>query len=707
MTGATTAAVLTDRHTLVGTLPYMAPEQLAGQPADARTDLWALGCVLYEMLTGTRPFAGKTTASLMAAILEQPAPPLADRAPLTPPLVDHLVRRCLEKDPEHRWQSARDVALELDWARTGATATTGAEAPWQLTRRGLLVAAGGAVAGAAGGWAAGRAPTSPAAAKIAEPSAFQISPSPGSQFSSGLALSPDGRTVVVPVNGPSGRHLVLRRLDDLAFQELAGSDDADYPFFSADGRWIGFFAENRLWRIPVTGGSREAVVESNFRYGATWMPDGTVVFATASSPDLMALPPGGREPTVLVPASAFDNKSLRWPKVAANGRTLVFSVFGGSVEDSTLAAYRLDNESGVVLGAGTHPDPSIDGTLLYSRAGFIESATFDADAMTMSAVTRSGYTVRTNSGGMALLASASDGTVAWLESASASRQVLVRYALDGTRTVVAADPRPRGPGSVSVSPDGRFAAMETASGVLITDLQRGTTTVVVTGAFNSPSFSADSRRLYLNDRNGRIVVKTLFSDTPPTPAADTAPGPSNVVALRDGRLLLFEVAKNGTAYVGRIVTPGAAGAAPSFQVENVSNVPLAALAPDGAWFAYRTGSGTSAGIRARRVDDLASWRPVTDVLNGVAYVTGWSTKGIYYHVGRTMYLVPVTERDGRPEFAPPVRAFEMSSRAVDGPNIAGVRMVPDGQSFIVVESADDTPDQLVVMLNGVAALRRS
>ncbi len=531
VTGATTAAVLTDRHTLVGTLPYMAPEQVAGQPADARTDLWALGCVLYEMLTGTRPFAGKTTASLMAAILEQPAQPLADRAPLTPPLVDHLVRRCLEKDPEHRWQSARDVALELDWARTGATAMTGAEAPWQLTRRGLLVAAGGAVAGAAGGWAAGRARISPAAARITEPSAFRVSPSPDSQFSSGFALSPDGRTVVVPVNGPSGRRLVLRRLDDLAFQELAGSDDADYPFFSPDGRWIGFFAENRLWRIPVTGGSREAVVESNFRYGATWMPDGTLVFATASSPDLVALPPGGREPTVLVPASAFDNKSLRWPKVAANGRTLVFSVFGGSAEDSTLAAYRLDNKSGVILGAGTHPDPSIDGTLLYSRAGFIESATFDADAMTMSAVTRSGYTVRTNSGGMALLASAADGTVAWLESASASRQVLARYALDGTRTVVAADPRPRGPGSVSVSPDGRFAAMETASGVLITDLQRGTTTVVVTGAFNSPSFSADSRRLYLNDRSGRIVVKTLFSDAPPTPAADTAPGPSNVVAL--------------------------------------------------------------------------------------------------------------------------------------------------------------------------------
>jgi hypothetical protein len=136
-------------------------------------------------------------------------------------------------------------------------------------------------------------------------------------------------------------------------------------------------------------------------------------------------------------------------------------------------------------------------------------------------------------------------------------------------------------------------------------------------------------------------------------------------------------------------------------------VPLAALAPDGAWFAYRTGVGTVSGIRARRIDDLASWRPVTDVVNGVAYVTGWSTKGIYYHVGRTMYLVPVTERDGTPEFAPPQQAFEMSSRAIDGPSIAGVRMVPDGQSFIVVESADDTPDQLVVMLNGLQALRRS
>jgi eukaryotic-like serine/threonine-protein kinase len=706
---AAVTAVLTDRHTLVGTLPYMAPEQLAGQPADARTDLWALGCVLYEMLTGTRPFAGKTTASLMAAILDQPAPPLADRAPLTPPLVDHLVQRCLEKDPEHRWQSARDVALELDWARTGATATTGAEAPWQLTRRGLLVAAGGAVAGAAGGWTAGRAWTSPAAAKIAEPAAFRISPSPGSQFSTGLALSPDGRAVVVLVSSPGGRRLVLRRLDDLAFQELAGSDDAEYPFFSPDGRWIGFFASNRLWRIPVTGGSREAVVESNYRYGATWMPDGTLVFATASSSDLMALPPGGREPTVLVPASVFDNKSLRWPKLAANGRTLVFSVFGGSAEDSTLAAYRLDNKSGVILGDGTHPVPAVDDTLLYSRAGFIESATFDADALTLSAVTRSTYTARTFSGGMALLASAADGTVAWLESVSAGRQVLARYTLDGTRTVVAADPRPRGPGSVSVSPDGRFAAMGAAWGagmVLVTDLERGATAVVATGRFTSPSFSADSTRLYLNDRRGRIVVKTLFSDTPPTPVADTAPGLSNVVALRDGRLLLFEIAKGG-ATVGRIVTPGAAGVAPSFQVENVSNVPLAALSPDGRWFAYRTGIGTIGGIVSRRVDGLASWRPVADVSDGVAYVTGWSTKGIYYHVGRTMYVVPVTERDGTPEFGPAERVFEMSSLAIDGPSTAGVSMVPDGQSFIVVESADDTPDQLVVMLNGLQALRRA
>ena len=202
---------MTAKGTIVGTLHYMAPEQIEGREADARSDLWAFGCVLYEMLTGARPFDGKTTVSVAAAILEREPEPLRARQPTTPAGVEHVIARCLTKDPDERWQSARDVLGELQWIGQSTTAATTAAAPQSrfgsAVRAGLWLAVGALIASAVTAW--WRA-VPPDAAPVMQ---FDIAPEGGTQ--SMVTLSPDGRYVATLQDRPDGRaRISLRTLTE-------------------------------------------------------------------------------------------------------------------------------------------------------------------------------------------------------------------------------------------------------------------------------------------------------------------------------------------------------------------------------------------------------------------------------------------------------------------------------------------------------------
>ncbi len=557
VTGATTAAVLTDRHTLVGTLPYMAPEQLAGQPADARTDLWALGCVLYEMLTGSRPFAGKTTASLMAAILEQPAPPLADRAPLTPPLIDHLVRRCLEKDPEHRWQSARDVALELDWARGAASGDLLRAAPPALTsRRGLLLAAGGALAAGIGGWMFGRRAVDRADGAFDAPTILTLTPPAGMVFAGqGLALSPDGRALATIANLDGTRRLLIRRFDEAEFRELPNTIGAEYPVFSPDGEWLLFWAADRLSKVPVAGGPAQVVTTCTYRYGATWLP-GRIVFASNDSPDLLVVPDSGGTPASFVSAAAFNGQSLRWPRALRDGKTLVFTTFGGSLELTRLAAFDLDTGSGRVLGPGTHAVPVASGVVAYSKDGLLHTATVGADAATLGEPQATAHSLRSNPGGMASnrLPGPHGRLAPWRQPASTSCHGVRRA---GQRTVRSQAQRALGTWISPVSPDGRYFATAAFMGldeIIVTEIDSGSSTrVAVSGRPRTPAWSTDGRTLYFTDTStGTVLAQRLFSDARPVESRGWHRsvvfeiGP-NVVAL--GTTAAIRMRRDGESFV--------------------------------------------------------------------------------------------------------------------------------------------------------------
>src|SRR5947209_18665460 len=259
--GATVAPTqqkpLTQEGTILGTFQYMSPEQLEGTEADARSDIFALGAVLYEMLAGRRAFDGKTRTSVIAAIVSSQPTPISQLQPLTPPAVDHVVERCLAKDPADRWQSARDIAEELKWiGERGSQA--GLAAPVRMRRKSrerlawsiaavlALAVTGGSIA-----WLRRPAPRPLPVVRVD----LNLTP-PVSVYLQGrpLAISPDGKRIAyVDVDSQASR-ILLRGLDRLGATELAGGDNARSAFFSPDGEWIAFVANGQLKKVSVSGG---------------------------------------------------------------------------------------------------------------------------------------------------------------------------------------------------------------------------------------------------------------------------------------------------------------------------------------------------------------------------------------------------------------------------------------------------------------------
>jgi len=294
-TDATEQKPLTQEGTIVGTFQYMAPEQLESAEADARTDIFALGAVIYEMTTGRRAFDGKTKMSLIAAIMSSTPEPISTLQPVTPPALEHVVSRCLEKNPDDRWQSARDVAEELRWI--GALGSqAGATVPrlkrrsfgWLLPALLLLL---GLLAGAWGHrqYAVRHAPT---------PKPLRYVIEYGDMARSVPALSPDGRTVVYRKDGK----LYKRDLGRLEAQEIPNTEGGDVPFWSPDGTWLGFSTNDGTFKIRLDGSSRTQICAMGFSGvsgGAVWTTDGRILFDTGSSPIYEVSERGG-DPRVLV-----------------------------------------------------------------------------------------------------------------------------------------------------------------------------------------------------------------------------------------------------------------------------------------------------------------------------------------------------------------------------------------------------------------------
>lgn len=373
----TQSRTLTAEGTILGTLQYMAPEQVEGKDTDARTDIFAFGAVLYEMVTGKQAFEGSSQAGLMAAILERHSQPVSRLQPMTPPALDQLISRCLAKDPDNRWQTSRDLLLQLAWitqsVASDAGTALGVRVPAHPDKRRWLSFA--AV------WlflsTVALALIVVYLLKAREPAGvmqFAISPPENATFTNTFAVSPDGRHVAFVANQGGKNLLWIRSLDSLHARPLSGTEGASWPFWSPHGQFVAYFAAGRLKKVNVGGGLSQELCEARTTFGGTWSPQGVILFAETGG-GLRRVGETGGEPTSL--KQPYPTEVLHhWPHFLPDGRQFLYmSVSGISVGS-------LDSKPGKRLLPDLSPalyDPS--GYLLFVRSGTLMAQSFDANKL--------------------------------------------------------------------------------------------------------------------------------------------------------------------------------------------------------------------------------------------------------------------------------------------------------------------------------------
>jgi Tol biopolymer transport system component len=376
----TLATPLTGQGTIVGTLQYMAPEQLEGKEADHRADIWSFGATLYEMVTGRKAFSGGSQASLISAIMTQDPTSISQIQPMTPPALDRLVKACLAKDPENRWQSANDLKRELMWiAEAGAQAES---APHVARRRRREVLA----------WSLAAVALLPAAATVVRYESQPATPAvhvrssivlPVKDPVGAAVLSPDGMKLAFVTRDSTGKNLLwIRPLDSLGLRPLAGTENPAFPFWSPDSRFIGFFADGRLKKIDASGGPAQTLCDAPISRGGTWSSEGVILFAPHIGPLFRVSASGG----VATPVTRLDpsrgENSHRWPFFLPDGRHFLYlatSVSSGEEKAKTgiyLGSLDSTNES-FLLHANSSVAYAPPGYLLFVREGNLLAQLFD------------------------------------------------------------------------------------------------------------------------------------------------------------------------------------------------------------------------------------------------------------------------------------------------------------------------------------------
>ena len=597
---------LTQEGTILGTFQYMAPEQLEGREADSRTDVFALGAVLYEMATRKKAFSGESQASLISSIMASEPPPVSTVTPMAPPALDRIVRRCLVKDPDGRWQSARDVALELDEiARTPTTATAAVPPVSRARRRtdfaAWVVAAGlllALLASIFGPWR--RAPSA-----AAGPVRFTVPPPRDTSFQGMLALSPDGRRLAFVATTADGRDLLwTRALDALDARALEGTDGANYPFWSPDSRSIAFVAAGKLKKIDASGGTAQTLCDATAPRGGAWGSAGAIVFAANAGGQIERVAEAGGQSVALPHLTSKSGDLFRWPTFLPDGKRFLFYRLASDSGRAGLSAASLDSqETSRVVASDSGAAFVSTGHLLYRVGDRLMSQGFDSRSLEVAGEPVP-FVEDVWWDGISTLATAfsasSDGIVAYQTGGLSSTRLL--WHDRAGRELGTVGP----PGAYlepALSPDGRSLAVgrternSRGPAVWTVDLERGSSSkFFASGAYiaaATPLWSPDGRRLvsaafpsgevYVRDSRAADPERVLYKANAFTPLDDWS---------RDGRLLFYEAIDWPTFRFDVGVRDLEKGT-DRLVLDGKFNESGARLSPDGRWLAYQADeSGT-------------------------------------------------------------------------------------------------------------------
>ena len=476
--GAESERPLTAEGMIVGTLPYMAPEQIEGKEIDARTDIFAFGTMLYEMVTGKRAFEGKTRASLIVAIIDHDPVPIMTLQPGQSPALDHVISKCLKKDPDSRWQSARDIGTELQWIEEGGQIAIG-QGVSTTTRRFSSYAALAflllsIILGSLAWWNYREAHRAGQNRKLSIELAADA-PLFTEIAVNNFSLAPDGKTLVYVGLRGGKTSLFLRRLDDEEVVPLAGTAGAEGPFFSPDGKSIGFAAEKTLKRIEVSGGgSPITICDASLVRGASWGSDGTIVFGAMDPKRLMRVSASGGAPEAVT--AARSGESDRYPQFLPDGEHVLFTTRRDDLKEHSLAAVSLRTKKITQLLPRAFGGKYEKGRLFYGTPSGLFSVPFDPGELRVrGAATPVSSEVSTFLfAGIAFFAVSADGSLIFLprDKSSEERELVV---VDAKGVVTALTKTRVNYDRPTVSPDGQeivFDVFESIPGSIRSDIWR-------------------------------------------------------------------------------------------------------------------------------------------------------------------------------------------------------------------------------------------
>lgn len=718
---------LTTAGSIVGTIQYMAPEQIEGRDADSRSDIFAFGAVLYEMATGRRAFEGASQLSVASAILEKEPEAISALEPLMPPMLQRTIRKCLAKQPDQRWQSASDLATQLNWLKDASSTTMApkpVEAGWirgrvaALSIVAVLLLAVGVTA-----WMYGRYSTKPEHVMR-----FSINLPAGDALGGSwwwypsVAVTADGSQIAYVAHHGGMSEIYLRAIGDLNARPVPGTEGADTPFFSPDGQWLGITSGGKLKKVPLAGGPTVTIAQADTT-GACWAPDGTIYFGSYGG--VFKVPATGGEPqriTTLDPKK--QETDHRFPEILPGGKALLFVVRNAeqpSFDEADIAVLSLaTGERKILIKSGTNPHYVASGHLVFLRAGVLLAAPFDPLRLEIkgAAVPVAEDVLENPRIGAGQYAISGDGSLIYIPGGvTYGEHELVFVDKTGNARSLTATKRPYE--DFTISPDGRFIATTIEGPVTDTwvhDIARDTETRFTSGVENrDPTWTPDGKHIaYGGYRDGKHRV--LWKPIDGGPEESLLASDDGVYAWffsPDGRALLYVELGEGMK-VGLL--PLDDREHPHMLFPKEYNVEWAVLSPDGQWIAYSYDESGRAEVYVAPFPSLAP-RERISTEGGMHPLWAPDGRELYYRAAANMEdlehralaqhtRVMAVSIETKPTFkaGQPRLLFE-------GPYFASghdIAVTPDGRGFILIREGDSQsgPNELQVVVHWVEELKQ-